>query len=105
MVAGAYTGSAVILCLGAVAGGVASHGYTLTGGLARVTQRASEQERSRAVSGYFVMAYLGFAGLPLLAGQVVLATHTLMMTAVIVLVGSIVVAARAGAGGGGVRQA
>lgn len=70
LAAGAWTGSPALLCLGAVAGGVASHGYTFAGGLRAVAASASDDERSRSVSGYFLVGYFGFAGLSLGIGFV-----------------------------------
>lgn len=65
LAAGAWTRSATLLCLGAVAGGIASHGFTFAGGLRAVAAAATVDERSRCVSGYFLVGYFGFAGLSL----------------------------------------
>ncbi|MFK7998846.1 MAG: MFS transporter [Polyangiales bacterium] len=70
LAAGAWTRSAALLCLGAVAGGVASHGFTFAGGLRAVAASATDGERSRSVSGYFLVGYFGFAGLSLGIGFV-----------------------------------
>lgn len=68
--AGAWTGNVALLCAGAAVGGVASHGYTLAGGLRAVAADATDEERSRCVSGYFLVGYLGFAGMSLGIGWV-----------------------------------
>src|SRR5207247_1850560 len=50
---------------GAATAGAACYGFTYLGGLAAVS-RAGGADRARAVSGYFLCAYLGF-GLPSIA--------------------------------------
>lgn len=62
---GAWLGVLSLVLVGAAIAGAACYGFTYLGGLAEVTQR-SGPERARAVSGYFLCAYLGF-GLPSIA--------------------------------------
>jgi hypothetical protein len=59
---GAWAGHMSLVLLGAAMAGSACYGFTYLGGLAELSQRGGDQ-RARAVSGYFVFAYLGF-GLP-----------------------------------------
>jgi MFS family permease len=59
---GAWAGHMSLVLLGSALAGSACYGFTYLGGLAELSQRGGEQ-RARAVSGYFVFAYLGF-GLP-----------------------------------------
>jgi hypothetical protein len=59
---GAWTGTMAWVLAGAALAGSACYGFTYLGGLAEVSQRGGSR-RARAVSGYFVFAYLGF-GLP-----------------------------------------
>lgn len=60
--AGAWHGAISLVLLGAMLGGVSSFGFSYIGGLSAVVH-ASQNETARAVSGYFLMAYLGL-GLP-----------------------------------------
>ncbi len=62
LVVGAAWGVLGLMLLGASVAGAACYGFTYLGGLAAVT-RVSGEQRARAVSGYFLFAYLGF-GLP-----------------------------------------
>lgn len=62
LVLGAAWGVLSLVLLGSSVAGAACYGFTYLGGLAAVTI-ASGKERARAVSGYFLFAYLGF-GLP-----------------------------------------
>ncbi len=59
---GAWAGRMPFVLLGAAVAGSACYGFTYLGGLAELSLRGGER-RARAVSGYFVLAYLGF-GLP-----------------------------------------
>ncbi len=59
---GAWAGHMSMVFMGSALAGSACYGFTYLGGLAEVTRRGGDQ-RARAVSGYFVFAYLGF-GLP-----------------------------------------
>ncbi len=60
LVAGTATGSLPLVLFGSCVAGSACYGFTYLGGLALVA-KASGAERARAVSGYFVYAYLGFS--------------------------------------------
>lgn len=62
LVAGAWLGALGLVLAGSAIAGAACYGFTYLGGLAEVTKAGSAQ-RARAVSGYFLCAYLGF-GLP-----------------------------------------
>jgi MFS family permease len=62
---GAWAGHMALVLSGAAMAGSACYGFTYLGGLAELSHRGAEQ-RARAVSGYFVFAYLGF-GLPSVA--------------------------------------
>ncbi|MBD2103379.1 MFS transporter [Leptolyngbya sp. FACHB-261] len=62
LIAGAGLGWLGLVLLGAAVAGSACYGFTYLGGLAEVV-RLGESQRARAVSGYFLCAYLGF-GLP-----------------------------------------
>ncbi len=59
---GAWTGKIWFVLAGASLSGSACYGFTYLGGLSEVT-RLGGIHRARAVSGYFIFAYLGF-GLP-----------------------------------------
>jgi MFS family permease len=59
---GAWWGSLMLVLSGAAIAGSACYGFTYLGGLAEVS-RLGGKHRARAVSGYFLCAYLGF-GLP-----------------------------------------
>jgi hypothetical protein len=59
---GAWTGSMAFVLAGAALAGAACYGFTYLGGLAELSLRGADH-RARSVSGYFVLAYLGF-GLP-----------------------------------------
>jgi hypothetical protein len=62
LIFGAWAGSLPIVLLGAALAGSACYGFTYLGSLAELTRRGGNQV-ARSVSGYFVLAYLGF-GLP-----------------------------------------
>ena len=62
LLAGAWSGILLVLLLGAMITGAACYGFTYLGGLAEIA-RLSQDQRARAVSGYFLCAYLGF-GIP-----------------------------------------
>lgn len=62
LVLGAWLGVLALVLAGAAVAGSACYGFTYLGGLAAVSQAGGVQ-RARAVSGYFLFAYLGF-GLP-----------------------------------------
>jgi MFS family permease len=62
LVIGAWFGILILVLAGAAIAGMACYGFTYLGGLAEVTKAGGEQ-RARAVSGYFLFAYLGF-GIP-----------------------------------------
>lgn len=59
---GAWTGAMAFVLAGAALAGAACYGFTYLGGLAELSLRGAAH-RARSVSGYFVLAYLGF-GLP-----------------------------------------
>jgi hypothetical protein len=59
---GAWTGSMAFVLAGAAVAGAACYGFTYLGGLAELSLRGGGH-RARAISGYFVLAYLGF-GVP-----------------------------------------
>ena len=59
---GAWSGRMPFVLAGAAVAGAACYGFTYLGGLAELSLRGGVL-RARAVSGYFVFAYLGF-GLP-----------------------------------------
>jgi MFS family permease len=59
---GAWTGGMAFVLAGAALAGAACYGFTYLGGLAELSLRGGAH-RARSVSGYFVLAYLGF-GLP-----------------------------------------
>jgi MFS family permease len=60
LVAGAWLGVLSLVLAGAAIAGAACYGFTYLGGLAEVT-RLGGASRARAVSGYFLCAYLGFS--------------------------------------------
>ncbi|MFB8423851.1 MFS transporter [Priestia megaterium] len=62
MMLGSGTGLIFFVLIGAGIAGAACYGFTYLGGLSEVVS-CSENEEARAVSGYFLFAYLGF-GLP-----------------------------------------
>ena len=62
LILGAWLGALGLVLAGAAIAGAACYGFTYLGGLAEVS-RAGGEQRARAVSGYFLFAYLGF-GLP-----------------------------------------
>ncbi|HYO53339.1 MFS transporter [Archangium sp.] len=62
LVGGAWLGILWMVLLGASIAGSACYGFTYLGGLAEIS-KAGGESRARAVSGYFLFAYLGF-GLP-----------------------------------------
>jgi MFS family permease len=59
---GAWTGKIWLVLAGASLAGSACYGFTYLGGLSEVS-RIGGEHRARAVSGYFIYAYLGF-GVP-----------------------------------------
>ena len=59
---GARLGAIVLVLLGVAISGTACYGFTYLGGMSKVIQLSGTQS-ARAVSGYFMFAYLGF-GLP-----------------------------------------
>lgn len=62
LVVGASRGALIVVLAGAAVAGAACYGFTYLGGLNAVSQAAGA-DRARAVSGYFLFAYLGF-GIP-----------------------------------------
>lgn len=62
LVLGSGIGSLVLVLFGAGIAGAACYGFTYLGGLNEIV-RVAENENARAVSGYFLFAYLGF-GIP-----------------------------------------
>ena len=56
-----------LILLGAAVSGSACYGFTYLGGLATVSANA-QHERARAISGYFLFAYLGFSLPVILSG-------------------------------------
>lgn len=61
---GAWLGAVSLVLVGVAIAGTACYGFTYLGGMAEVI-RLSGSQSARAVSGYFVCAYLGF-GLPVI---------------------------------------
>lgn len=59
LVLGVWSGFLGLVFVGASVSGASCYGFTYLGGLGEVTQLAGAQ-RARAVSGYFLFAYLGF---------------------------------------------
>jgi len=59
LAAGVTLGEPALALLGVGVGGASTHGFGYLGGLALVTRDA--ETRARAVSGYFLMAYVGFS--------------------------------------------
>ena len=64
---GAALGLLWPLPLGAMLTGAATYGLIYLGGLAAAAEAAG-QERARATAGYFVVAHIGFGGIPALLG-------------------------------------
>lgn len=64
---GASTGKIGWVLAGAALAGSACYGFTYLGGLSEVTRIGGDQ-RARAVSGYFIFAYLGFGAPSVLLG-------------------------------------
>ncbi|MCY0909921.1 MAG: MFS transporter [Sulfobacillus thermotolerans] len=62
LVLGSGIGSLVLILAGASIAGAACYGFTYLGGLNQIV-KVARNENSRAVSGYFLFAYLGF-GIP-----------------------------------------
>ena len=58
---GIYSSSVVFVILGSVMAGSSCYGFTYLGGLAAITINSKSQEKSRAVSGFFLFAYIGFS--------------------------------------------
>lgn len=65
LVVGVHQRSALLLLLASTLSGFSSFGYTYLGGLTG-TLLSCEEERARAVSGYYLLGYIGF-GLPCVA--------------------------------------
>ena len=65
LLAGAWRGVLPLVLLGAATAGSACYGFTYLGGLAAIAETTAS-DRARAISGYFLCAYLGF-GLPSIA--------------------------------------
>lgn len=59
---GSWRGMIGLILIGAVLGGISSFGFSYIGSLSEVVQK-SQNETARAVSGYFLCAYLGL-GVP-----------------------------------------
>lgn len=62
LLVGSWQGMIGLILMGAVLGGISSFGFSYIGSLSAVVQR-SQHETARAVSGYFLCAYLGL-GVP-----------------------------------------
>ena len=62
LLVGSWQGMIGLILMGAVLGGISSFGFSYIGSLSAVVQR-SQNETARAVSGYFLCAYLGL-GVP-----------------------------------------
>jgi MFS family permease len=60
LMGGTVSGSLALVLVGASIAGSACYGFTYLGGLAEIS-RAGGEQRARAVSGYFLFAYLGFS--------------------------------------------
>lgn len=60
LVYGSVLGDVTLLLLGSAIAGSACYGFTYLGGLSVVVEKAG-QDKARAVSGYFLSAYCGFA--------------------------------------------
>jgi MFS family permease len=64
---GSLSNRPIILLIGAAVAGSAAYGFIFTGGLTAVSMAAGS-ERARASAGFFLFAYIGFSGPPLLTG-------------------------------------
>lgn len=60
-VIGTALGSVGIVMLGAALSSTSCLGFTYVGGLAAVSEKAGDQHRARATSGFFLFAYFGFS--------------------------------------------
>jgi MFS family permease len=60
LLAGAVSGTLGLVLLGAAIAGAACYGFTYQGGMAVVSD-CEPRRRARAVAGYFLFAYIGFA--------------------------------------------
>lgn len=69
MIRGASAGNVPLLLVGASVAGAACYGFTYLGGLTQIVER-SGSEKARAVSGYFLFAYFGFAAPSIMMGVV-----------------------------------
>ena len=65
---GAWHGMISLVLIGATLGGISSFGFSYIGGLSAVIH-ASQNETARAVSGYFLSAYLGLGVTTILVGS------------------------------------
>ena len=58
---GIYFSSISLIILGSITAGSSCYGFTYFGGLAAINSAAKYDEKSRAVSGFFLFAYIGFS--------------------------------------------
>lgn len=58
---GIYFSSVILIILGSIIAGSSCYGFTYLGGLAAINSAANDDEISRAVSGFFLFAYIGFS--------------------------------------------
>lgn len=58
---GIYFTSVFLVILGSIIAGSSCYGFTYLGGLAAINSAANDSEKSRAVSGFFLFAYIGFS--------------------------------------------
>ncbi len=61
LVAGAWIGALPLVLVGAALAGSGCYGFTYYGGLTSVTQHSQPADRARAVAGFLVLGYVGFA--------------------------------------------
>jgi len=91
---GSHSGNVLILLIGSALAGSACYGFTYLGGMSRVVQDAQDNQ-ARAVSGFMVFAYIGFALPSLLLGQLssyIGISKTLVVALVFVISGSLFMA-------------
>ena len=61
LAAGATLPSVTLILVGATLIGFSAYGFTYLGGLTKVIETSSKDDRARATSGYFLIAYFGFS--------------------------------------------
>ncbi len=91
---GLHFTSISLVILGSIVAGSSCYGFTYLGGLAAINLAANNNEKSRAVSGFFLFAYIGFSVPSIIVGfvsDIIGINYSLYLFGIVVLFSTLII--------------